>query len=77
MLGWLVNTLATDEKYLVLCRDNLRIPVQMQLYQKQETFSKFLAAFLKSTLNFKHFGKKNDPHRFCISKFTDSENLVR
>ena len=49
----------------------------MQLSQKQKTFSEFLAAFLKSWLNFEYFEKKDDPHRFCISEITDSENVVR
>ena len=77
ILGLLLNTLAADEKYLVLHRDNLTIPIQMQLSQKQKTFSQFFAAFLKSTLNFKHFESKDDPHRFCIFEVTDSENVVR
>ena len=49
----------------------------MQLLQTQKTFSRFLSAFLKSTLNFEYFEKKDDPHRFCISEITDSENVVR
>ena len=49
----------------------------MQLSQKQKTFSQFFAAFLKSTLNFKHFESKDDPHRFCIFEVTDSENVFR
>ena len=77
ILGLLVNTLATDEKYPVLNRDNLTIPIQMLLSQKRKIFSEFLAAFLKSRLNFEHFEQKDDPHRFCISKITDSENVVR
>ena len=77
ILGLLFNTLVADEKYLVLHRDNLTIPIQMQLSQKQKTFSQFFAAFLKSTLNFKHFESKDDPHRFCIFEVTDSENVVR
>ena len=36
ILGLLVNTLATDEKYPVLNRDNLTIPIQMQLSQKEK-----------------------------------------
>ena len=48
ILELLVNTLAADEMYLILHRDNLTIPIQMQLYLKQNFFSKFLAAFLKS-----------------------------
>ena len=58
ILGLLVNTLATDEKYPVLNRNNLTIPIQMQLSQKQKNFYEFLAASWKSRLNFKHFGKK-------------------
>ena len=76
-MGLLVNTLAADEKYPVLNRDNLTIPIQMLLSQKRKIFSEFLAAFLKSRLNFEHFEQKDDPHRFCISKITDSENVVR
>ena len=49
----------------------------MQLSQKQKTSSQFLAAFLKSRLNFEYFEQKDDPHRFCISQITDSENVVR
>ena len=77
ILGLLVNTLAADEKYLVLHRDNLTIPIEMQLSQKQKTFSKFIAAFLKCRSSFKHFQQKVDPHRFCIFKVTDSKNIVR
>ena len=57
-LGNLVNTLAADEKYHVLNTENLTIPIQMQLSQKQKTFSQFSATFSKSSLNFKHFEKK-------------------
>ena len=35
----------------------------MQLSEKQETFNEFFFAFLKSTLNFEHFPKKEEPHR--------------
>ena len=77
MLGLLVNTLAADEKFPILNRDNLTIPVQMQLYQKKKTFPQFFAAFFKYILNFKYFEKKDDPHRLCISDITASENVVR
>ena len=52
ILGLLVNTLAAYEKYPVLNRDNLTIPIQMQLSEKQKKFSEFFAAFLKRILNF-------------------------
>ena len=34
----------------------------MQLSQKKEKVSQFFFAFLKSTLNFEHFPKKEKPH---------------
>ena len=77
ILGLLVNTFAADEKYPVLNRDNLTISIQIQLSQKQKTFSQFFAVFLKFTLNFKYFETTYHPHRFCISEITDSENVVR
>ena len=45
----------------------------MQLSQKQKTFSEFFSAFLKSSLNFEHFQKKDDSHSWGISKITESE----
>ena len=55
ILGLLVNTLAGNEKYPVLNRDNLTIPIQMQLSQKQKTLCQIFARFEKSSLNIKHF----------------------
>ena len=77
ILGLLLNTLAADEKYVVPHRDNLTIPIQMQLSTKRKHFSEFFSAFLKFTLNFDHFEKKDDPHIFGISEITDSDNAVR
>ena len=67
------NTLSADGKYCLLNRDNLTQPIQMQLSRKQKTFSEFFSAFLKSSLNFEHFLKKDDPHCWCISEITDPE----
>ena len=75
-LGLLLNTLAAEEKYALLNKDNITIPIQMQLSQKQKTFSEFFASFFKSRGNFEHFDKENDPCRFCHFEITDSENLV-
>ena len=72
-----VNTLAADEKYPVLNKDSLTIPIQMQLSQKQKTFVQSLGAFLEFKKNFKYFSSNDDPHRFCISEITDSENVLR
>ena len=51
-------TLAADKKYPLLKRDNLAIPIQMQLSQKDKTFSQFFAEFLKSKKNFKPSEKR-------------------
>ena len=77
ILGLLIKTLSADDKYPNLNRGNLKVPIEMQLSQKQKTFSQFFAGFLKSRLNFEHFEEKDDLHRFCISEITDSENVVR
>ena len=67
------NTLSGDGKYSLLNRDNLKQPIQMQFSQKQKNFSHFFAAFLKSSLNFQHFLKKDAPHCWCTSEITDPE----
>ena len=77
ILGLLLNTLATDEKYPLLNRENLTITVQMILSQKQKTSLQFFAAFLKSNSKLERFETKGDPHSFCIYEITDSENVVR
>ena len=69
----LVKTLTDDEKYSLLYRENLTQLVQILLSQKRKTFSQFFCAFLKSTLNFEHFQKKDDPHSRGISEKTVSE----
>ena len=77
ILGLLVNTLAADKNYPLLNRDNLTIPIQMQVFQKQKTFSQVFAEFLKSRLNLKYFQKKDGAIGYCISDIRDSENVVR
>ena len=76
-MALLVNTLAADEKHLDLHRDNLTIPIQMQLSQKQKKFSQIPAIFLKSKLNLEYFRKKDDRYSFCISEITEFENVIR
>ena len=62
ILRLFVNTLTVNDKHYLLNRDNLTQPIQMQLSQKQKTFSEFFFAFLKSILNVKHLPKNDDPH---------------
>ena len=49
-----------DGKYCLLDRGNLLQHLQMQISQKQKTFSQFLFAFFKFRFNFEHFQKKYD-----------------
>ena len=69
----LVKTLAEDEKYSPLYRENLTQRIQIPLSQKQKTFFHFFSEFLISTLNFEHFQKKDDAHSRWISQITVSE----
>ena len=46
ILGQLVNTLATDDKYYPVSRDNLTQPIQMQLSQKQKKNYQFFGKSL-------------------------------
>ena len=72
-LRLLVKTLTDDEKYSLVYRENLTQPIQILLSQKRKTFSIFFSGFLKSTLNFADFQKKDDSHSRCISQITVSE----
>ena len=57
-----VNTLISDGSYPVPGCENLQLPIQMQLSEKQKTFPQFFVWFLESTSNFKHFERKDDHH---------------
>ena len=62
ILGLFVNTFTANDKHYLLNRETFAQRIQMQLSQKQKTFSEFSFAFLKSVLNFKHYRKKADNH---------------
>ena len=72
-LRLLVKTLTDDEKYSLLYREKLTEPIQILLSQKRKSFSQLSSAFLKYTLNFENFQKKDDPHSRSISQITVSE----
>ena len=61
-LGVFVNTLLADDKYRVQDCENWPLSIQMEWSEKQKSFSQFFVPFLESTLNFKHFEKKDDHH---------------
>ena len=73
ILRLFVSILTDDEEYSLLYRHKSTQAILILLYQKQKTFSEFFSAFLKSTLNFEHFRKKDDPHSRRISQITVSE----
>ena len=68
-----INILSADGKYSLFNRENLMQPIEMQLSQKEKTFSQFFSAFLKSSLNFEHFSKKDDPPWWCICEIMDPQ----
>ena len=68
-----LNTLTTDDKYS-RNRENFQQPIQMQPSKKRKTFSKFFIAFLKSSSNFEHFEKEDQPHSLRISENIASES---
>ena len=47
ILRLFVNTLIVEDKHYLLNRDNLTQPIQMQLYQKQKTFSELFFSIFK------------------------------
>ena len=73
ILKLFVNTLTADDKYSLINTGNFRQHIQILLSRKQKTFSPFLSSFLKSTFNFEHFQKKDDPHSRYISEIIVSE----
>ena len=51
------NSLSGDGKYSVLNRDNLTQPIQMELSQKQKTFSTFFLCIFEISFKFWTFSK--------------------
>ena len=78
ILRLFVNTFGADDKYSLLNKDNWTKPIQMELSQKQKTFSEFFSAFLKSNLNFEHIQKKKMTLIADVyPKLRTQKNLVR
>ena len=57
-LGEVFNTLTANYGYSRSNRENLPLPIQMQLSKKSKIFCCSVIAFWESTLNFEHFEKK-------------------
>ena len=58
MLRLFPNTLIVDNKHYLLNKDNLKQPIQMQLYQKQKTFSELFFCIFKIYIKLETFAKK-------------------
>ena len=77
VLTMFVNIFTADDKYSLLNRDDLRQPIQMQLPQKEKTFSEFVSEILQAILHFKHFQKIDAPDRWCISEVTGPKHVAK
>ena len=69
--------MTAHDKHYLLNGDNLTQPIQMQLSQKQKSFSQFFCAILKSMLNFKHFLKKMSLIAELLPEFPDPKIMLR
>ena len=69
-----VNTMSAVDKCSLPKTDNLMQSIHIQLSQKVKIFSQFFPAFSKSSLNFKHFQKKDEAHSIFICEATACEN---
>ena len=72
-LGQFFNTLTADYKYSRENRENLWQEVLMQKPRKLKTFSRFLIALLKSTLNLEYFERKHQCQRLNITAISNYE----
>ena len=69
--GLFVNTWTADYKYPVPDCENLPFRIQIQLSEKQKTFSGFFIPFMESPSYFEHIQKKGDRHSYGISEIRD------
>ena len=67
ILEQFLNTLTADYKYFVYNRKNLSQKVPMETSLKLKTCSRYFIAFLKTTLNFEFFEKKDQFQSLSIT----------
>ena len=77
ILGLLVNTFATDDKYTLLNSDNLMRQIQMLITKKETNFLNCFSVLLKSRSSFEDFGKKDDPQSLYISEVTGCQRWAQ
>ena len=69
----LVNTLITDDEYSLLNNDKLTQPIQIQIAKKEKKTFYFFSRFFKSTSNFEHCEKEDDPQSLYVFQITGCE----
>ena len=72
-----LNTLTAADKYSLISSDNWMQTSQMHLFQKQNIFSEFFAAFFEFALNFKHFQKKMTLIASVFRKLKTTKDVLR
>ena len=75
ILGLLVNTLTTDDKYTLLNTDTLTQPIQMQLSKKQKT--KFVQHFRDLDKNLKTLKSKMTIKTDIVLELRTSKDVLR
>ena len=73
ILGLFVNTFTAEYTYSRRNMQTFTQYIQAPLSFKQNTFSRFFIAFLKSTWNGEHFQKKGESSSLSISEIIDSK----
>ena len=68
-----LNTLTAEYKYSRRNMQTFTQPVQTPLSLKQNPFSRFFIAFLKSICNEEHFQKKGESSSLSILRIIDSK----
>ena len=68
--------MTADDKYSVRNSENLREPIQIQLYKILKTFSQHFAQIVQSTSNFEHFEKKMFLLAYLFSKLPTVKGTV-
>ena len=65
--------MTADDKYSLGNSENLREPIQMQLYKILKTFFEHFVQVVQSTSYFKHFEIKDEPLSVCTLEVTHCE----
>ena len=76
ILRLFLNTLTVNDKNYPLNRDNLTLPIHMQISRKQKTFSQFFFVFLKSIINFEILTTKDGPRPDVFPEILALKNML-